>query len=136
MPLYLYENKKTGEVVEILQSMTEEHVYYGSNNKEKGLWRRVFVNPELSSDTKVDAFNKNNFINATAKKNDTYGDLFNRSAEASEQRAQRYGKDPVKERQYAEYKKKTNGKLHPQQQKEKFNKAIEKAAKKGINIEI
>jgi hypothetical protein len=30
----------------------------------------------------------------------------------------------------------TNGKLHPQQQKEKFNKAVEKAAKKGINIEL
>ena len=136
MPLYLYENEKTGEVVEVLQSMNEQHVYNGSNGKEKGLWRRVFVNPQLSSDTKIDAFNKNSFINSTAKKNDTYGDLFNRSAEASAQRAQRYGKDPIKEKQYADYKKKTNGKLHPQEQKEKFNKAVEKASKKGINIEI
>ena len=30
----------------------------------------------------------------------------------------------------------TNGKLHPQQQKEKFKEAIKKADKAGINIEI
>jgi hypothetical protein len=136
MPLYLYENEETGEVVEIFQGMNDRHEYHGLDNRDKGLWRRVYVNPELSSDTKVDAFDKKSFVNSTAKKNDSYGDLFDRSAEASAQRAERYGKDPVKEKYYAEYNKKTNGKLHPGQQKEKFNKAIEKAAKKGINIEI
>jgi hypothetical protein len=30
----------------------------------------------------------------------------------------------------------TNGKLHPQQMKENFNKAKEKASKAGINIEL
>ena len=136
MPLYLYENEETGEVLEVLQGMNELHEYHGIDGREKGLWRRIYVNPMLSSDTKVDAFDKNSFVKSTAKKNDTYGDLFNRSAEASAQRAERYGKDPVKEKYYTEYNKKTNRKLHPQQQKEKFNKAIEKAAKKGINIEI
>ena len=136
MPIYLYENEKTGEVIEIFQGMNDRHEYHGINNREKGLWRRVFVNPELSLDTKVDPFNKKSFVNSTAKKNDTYGDLFDRSAEASAKRAERYGKDPIKEKHYAEYNKMTNGKLHPEQQKEKFNKAIEKAEKKGINIEI
>ena len=136
MPIYLYENEKTGEVIEIFQGMNDRHEYHGINNREKGLWRRVFVNPELSLDTKVDPFNKKSFVNSTVKKNDTYGDLFDRSAEASAKRAERYGKDPIKEKHYAEYNKMTNGKLHPEQQKEKFNKAIEKAEKKGINIEI
>lgn len=136
MPLYLYENEETGEVLEVLQGMNELHEYHGIDGREKGLWRRVYVNPQLSSDTKVDAFDKKSFVNSTTKKNDSYGDLFDRSAEASAQRAERYGKDPIKEKYYAEYNKKTNGKLHPEQQKEKFNKAIEKADKKGINIEI
>ena len=30
----------------------------------------------------------------------------------------------------------TNGKLHPEQQKEKFKKALDKADKAGINIEL
>jgi len=136
MPLYIYENKKTGEIIEVLQSMNDTHEYHGEDGTEKGLWRRVFVNPGISSDTQVDAFDSHSFANSVSKKNDSYGDLFERSAEASEKRAQRYGKDPVKEKYYADYNKKTNGKLHPQQQKERFNKAVEKADKAGIKIEL
>ena len=136
MPLYLYENKETGEVVEVLQGMNELHQYNGIDNREKGLWRRVYVNPALSFDTKVDAFDSKSFVSSTVNKNDTYGDLFERSAEASAKRAERYGKDPIKEKKYAEYNKMTNGKLHPEQQKEKFKKALDKADKAGINIEL
>ena len=82
MPLYLYENKETGEVVEVLQGMNELHQYNGIDNREKGLWRRVYVNPALSFDTKVDAFDSKSFVSSTVNKNDTYGDLFERSAEA------------------------------------------------------
>lgn len=137
MPLYLYENEETGEVIEVLQGMTEVHEYQGIDGREKGLWRRVFVNPNVSTDTNVDAFDKKSFIASTVGKNDTWGDLQNRASEASEIRASKNGgKDPVKEKYYADYNKKTNGKLHPHQQKEKFNKAMEKASKKGINIEL
>ena len=137
MPLYLYEDKETGEVVEILQGMMDVHEYHGSNGREKGLWRRVYVNPNMSFDTKVDAFDQKSFVNSTVNKNDTYGDLQNRAAEASEIRAQRYGgKDPVKEKYYSKYNKMTNGKLHPKQQKEKFEKAKKKANDIGLNIEL
>jgi hypothetical protein len=91
MPLYLYENEETGEVIEVLQGMNELHEYHGTNGKEKGLWRRVYVNPTLSFDTQVDAFNQKSFVNSTANKNDTYGDLFERSAEASAKRTEQYG---------------------------------------------
>ena len=136
MPLYLYENEETGEVLEVLQGMNELHEYHGIDGREKGLWRRVYVNPELSFDTNTDDTSSKSFVKGSRNKNYTYGDLFEKSAEASAKRTDRYGKDPIKEKQYLDYNKKTNGKLHPQQQKEKFNKAIEKAAKKGINIEI
>lgn len=137
MPLYLYENKETGEVLEVLQGMNDTHEYQGKDGSEKGLWRRVYVNPTLSFDTKVDAFDSKSFVNSTVNKNDTYGDLQNRAAEASEIRASKNGgKDPVKEKYYADYNKKTNGKLHPEQQKEKFKKAVDKASKGGINVEL
>jgi len=137
MPLYLYENVETGEISEILQSMNDVHEYHGKDGLEQGLWRRVYVNPTLSFDTKMDAFDSKSFVASTVNKNDTYGDLQNRAAEASEIRAGKNGGiDPVKEKYYKDYNKKTNGKLHPQEQKEKFKKAIEKAEKKGLNVEL
>ena len=137
MPLYLYENEKTGETREVLQGMNDVHEYYGESKEDKGPWRRVYVNPNMSTDTKIDPFSKSSFIDSTVGKNDTYGQLFERSAEASEMRAQQSGGiDPVKQKLYNDYNKMTNGKLHPQQQKEKFNKAIEKADKAGIKIEL
>ena len=136
MPLYIYENTKTKEVREVLQGMNDIHEYHGEDGSEKGLWMRVYVNPQLSFDSVVDAFNSHNFANAVSKKNDSYGDLFQRSAEASAKREERFGKDPVKEKYYSDYNKMTNGKLHPHQQKEKFNKALEKADKAGIKIEL
>jgi hypothetical protein len=117
--------------------MSDAHVYYGPDGKEKGLWRRVFVNPNLSSDTNVDPFSQKSFLNSTINKNDTYGNLFDRSKEASEIRASKNGgKDPIKEKYYENYSKKRNGKLHPAQQKEKFKQAIKKANDAGINVEI
>lgn len=134
MPLYLYENKETGEVLEVLQGMNELHEYHGIDGREKGLWRRIFVNPELSFDTNTDDTSSKSFVKGARNKNYTYGDLFDKSAEASAKRTDRYGKDPIKEKHYADYNKMTNGKLHPQQQKEKFQKALDKAKKKGIDI--
>lgn len=137
MPLYLYENKETGEVVEVMQSMSDVHEYNGINEDEKGLWRRVFVNPNVSSDTNVDPFSEDSFRASTVGKNDTYGELFQRSAEASEMRAAKNGGvDPVKQKQYDDYSKMTNGKLHPQQMKENFQKTLKKADKAGINVEL
>lgn len=137
MPLYLYENKETKEVVEVFQGMNDTHEYDGEDGSEKSLWRRVYINPGLSFDTKMDAFDSKSFVASTINKNDTFGDLQNRAAEASEIRAQKNGgKDPVKEKYYDDYKKKTNGKLHPNEQKEKFKSAIKKAEKKGLNVEL
>ena len=137
MPLYLYENKETGEVLEVLQGMNDTHEYNGEDESEKGLWRRIYVNPNMSTDTKLDPFSESSFRASTVGKNDTYGQLFERSAEASEMRAQQAGGvDPVKQKSYDDYSKMTNGKSHPHQMKENMNKAIKKAAKKGINIEI
>jgi len=137
MPLYLYENKETGEVLEVLQGMNDTHEYHGEDGSEKGLWRRVYVNPNMSTDTKLDPFSSDSFRASTVGKNDTYGQLFERSAEASEMRAAKNGGvDPVKQKYYDDYKKKTNGKLHPGEQKDKFKKSIEKANKAGINVEL
>ena len=69
MPIYLYENKETGEVVEVLQGMTELHEYRGANGREKGLWRRVFVNPNIAFDTNVDDTSAKSFVKSAQNKN-------------------------------------------------------------------
>ena len=83
------------------------------------------------------SWRRTSFVKSTVNKNDTYGDLQNRAAEASAIRAQKNGgRDPVKEKYYDNYKNKTNGKLHPNEQKEKFKTAVEKAKKIGVNVEL
>ena len=137
MALYLYENVETGEVREVVQGMNDVHEYYGEDGTEVGLWRRVYVNPNMSTDTKLDPFSPESFVTSTVGKKDSYGDLFQRSAEASAMRAEKAGGvDPVKQKTYDDYRKMTNGKAHPEQMKDNFKKAVEKADKKGIKIEL
>ena len=42
MPLYEYLNPKTGETREVIQSMSESHVYIDDNGME---WQRLFFSP-------------------------------------------------------------------------------------------
>ena len=109
MPLYTYENPKTGETIDILQTMSEKHQYIDQEGLE---WKRVFQVPNASVDSQIDPYSKTSFLDATKNKKGTYGDLVDKSAELSEKRAKDHGgKDPVKESFYKDYKTKT-GKDH------------------------
>ena len=102
MPLYTYENPKTGETVDVLQGMSEKHSYTDENGLE---WQRVFQVPNASVDSQIDPNNPSAFIDATKNKKGTYGDLIDKSAELSEKRASQHGgKDPVKEKFFKQYK--------------------------------
>ena len=109
MPLYTYENPKTGETIDILQTMSEKHQYIDQEGLE---WKRVFQVPNASVDSQIDPYSNVSFLDATKNKKGTYGDLIDKSAELSEKRAKDHGgKDPVKESFYKDYKTKT-GKDH------------------------
>ncbi len=111
MPLYTYENPKTGETIDVFQGMSDVHSYIDENGLE---WKRVFQVPNASIDSQIDPYNATAFVDSTKNKKGTVGDLFDRSAELSEKRAkQNGGKDPVKEKFLKDYAKKTNGKAHP-----------------------
>lgn len=115
MPLYIFENPETGEIKEILQSMTEEHIY-----SENGIqWNRVWTTPQVAIDVKIDPFSKKQFVDKTNKPG-TYGDLMDRSAELSEARAEKNGGvDPIKQKFFDDYAKKRGGKRHPEESKNK-----------------
>jgi predicted nucleic acid-binding Zn ribbon protein len=129
MPLYLYQNEKTGEIREVLQSMNEVHEYNGEKGNERN-WKRIFTIPQASIDTKQDPFSSNDFLDRTKSKKGTYGNMLDYSKELSEKRASiNGGIDPIKEKYYQNYSKQRRGAKHP----DKLNKKIET---KNYKIEL
>lgn len=122
MPMYLFQNPKTQEVVEIMQSMKANHVYID----EDGLsWNRIFTVPNASMDSGgIDPYSKDDFLKATDKKGITCGEMFDLSAEMSQKREHKDGKDKIKEKTQKDYRKKT-GKAHPEVLKKRKNRTIE-----------
>lgn len=122
MPIYIYKNPKTNEVVEIMQSMREDHVY----RKDGIEYERVYTVPRASVDSVVDITNKREWLRYTDSRKGTVGDLMDLAAEASQKREGKLGKDPVKEKYYENYSKARNGKKHPDIIAKEARKKIEK----------
>jgi len=110
MPIYTYEHPDTGEIIEVVQTMNEAHVY----QRNGVTWKRVFLAPAAKVDSmeNCNPFDQQDFVKRTARKGMTMGDMWNESKRLSEKRAKSVGKDPVKEKAINDYKKRTN-KPHP-----------------------
>ena len=109
MPFYLYQHPKTGEQIEVMQSMKDNHVY----EDEKGLkWERVWSIPQASIDTNINPWDKNAFREKTSTgKKGSMGDLWDRSKELSDKRAhQNGGVDPIRANYEKDYSSKRKGK--------------------------
>lgn len=120
MPIYSFLNKKTGEVIDVFQSMNDIHEYKGKSGKEN-FWERIFYSPNASIDTKQDPFSSNQYLDRTKSKKGTYGNMLDYSKELSEKRAHvNGGVDPVKEKYYTEYSKQRKGAKHPDKMKKTF----------------
>lgn len=111
MPIYVYQNPETDELIEVIQGMNEKHVYFDNNGLE---WKRVFLSSQLNTQGTIDHWSSNDFINKTANTKGSYGDLMDRSAELSEKRANDNGGiDPVKQNYFKNYADSRKGTLHP-----------------------
>jgi hypothetical protein len=114
MPLYIYQNPKTKEFIEVLQSMNEEHIHID----EHGLkWERIFTKPQASMDTQLNLHNSKEFVRKTKNKNYSLGQLWDKSAELSEKRGGNSGQDEVRRNAELKYEKRT-GKKHPHAKKQ------------------
>lgn len=110
MPIYLYQNPKTKEVKEIIQSVHDVHEYYEDDIK----WNRIFTVPEVNTQDKLNINSTaKDFDRVTGNKKGSLGDLWDQSKELSEKRKKVYGKDPVKEKYFKDWSKKRKGKIHP-----------------------
>jgi predicted nucleic acid-binding Zn ribbon protein len=120
MPLYIYLNSETQEYVEIFQKMNDVKEYFGENGDET-TWKRIFTVPNASFDSKIDPFKASEFARKTGSKKGTYGDLLDKSAELSQQRADIVGGvDPVKAKYFEDYSKTRRGGKHPLDKKSSF----------------
>ena len=114
MPIYIYKHPEEEIYKEIIQTMSETHVYY-ENEVE---WKRVFTVPQASIDTKINPFSSKEFVEKTGNKKGTFGDMMDFSAEMSRQREDKVGTDdPVKRKFFDDYKK--NNKVKHVQDKPK-----------------
>ena len=105
MPEYIYEHPDTGEQIIVLQSIHEEHIY-----EINGVtYDRVYTVPQASIDTRVDPYSAKDFRKVKAE---NVGEMWDRSRELSEIRKDKEGKDPIKEKYFKDYAKKTKGKKH------------------------
>ena len=110
MPIYVYSHPETEEQIELIQGMNDPHEY---TDTEGVKWQRVFFAPNMTLDTEIDPFSQEDFVRTTGSKKGTVGEMMDLSKELSAQRAEKNGGvDPIKEKGYADYKKKT-GKDHP-----------------------
>ena len=64
MPLYTYEHPETGETLDVIQGMNDEHVYVGEDGIK---WNRVFYSPEASIDSSIDPFSNQAFVEKNYK---------------------------------------------------------------------
>lgn len=82
MPIYTYEHPKTKKLIDIQQSMSEEHVFIDENGLK---WNRVFYPTHFAFDTKLDPHDPRAFVKKT-EKGGTLGDIMDLSKEMSERR--------------------------------------------------
>ena len=112
MPIYLFEHPDTGETIEVVQSMSDDHTYVDDNDLE---WNRVWTTPSASIDANVDPFNEKAWMDKTGKQTKgNFGDLFDQAKEASEKRKDKLGFDPVKQKYLKNWSEKRQGKKHPE----------------------
>ena len=127
MPFYLFEFN--GVQKEVLLGMNDVKQY---TDEDGNKWTRVYLIPQASANTKIDPFSAADFVNKTGQKKGTIGDLWDKSAELSNIREDKMGKDHVKEKFYSDYSKSRQGQKHLGQKKEEAKK---KLAKMGVSFD-
>jgi hypothetical protein len=114
MPQYIYQNPKTKQTIEIVQSIHDIHEYTDKNGLK---WNRVFTVPQATIPESMNAFTTDKeFIDKTKNKKGNYGDIMDRSKELSEQRKEKFGSDPIQKEYFNDWSKKRKGKKHPKSQ--------------------
>lgn len=104
MPIYSFINDETKQTIDIFFHMNDEKKFIDPEGKQ---WRRIFAVPNAAIDCKIDPYSKTEFVEKTRNKKGSVGDLMDESARLSKIRAEKNGRDPIKEGFLKKYKKDT-----------------------------
>lgn len=130
MPIYIFQNPETEELIEVLQKMDEDHKYIDEHGLE---YTRLYTIPNYSIDSRIDPFSSKEFAEKTRNKKGTIGDLLNESKELSEKRGGQ-SNDPILKNFLSSYEKEKGVKHSSEVKKEKIQKANKKLKKFGVSI--
>ena len=120
MAIYIYKHPDQEKYIEEVQGMNDKHVYFDSDGLQ---WKRIFTIPNASIDSQIDPHSSKDFVNKTANKKGSMGDIMDYSKDLSHQRAEKNGGiDPIKENYYKDYSSKRNGAKHMDQMKDAVKK--------------
>ena len=75
MPIYVYKHPTEERYEEIIQTMSEPHIF----SKDGVEWKRVFLPTRCSISANADPFNSNSFVEKTANMKGTFGDMMDYS---------------------------------------------------------
>ncbi len=123
MPFYQFHHPRNEKnVIDVLLGMNDDHSY----TDEKGVkWVRVWTRPNAAVDTKANPYSEQDFVRNTGNKKGSIEDVWERSAEMSEKRANKNGGvDPIKEKYFAKEKKRRKGKPCSAEIKDRANRII------------
>lgn len=133
MPLYLFEDP-SGNIEEIFYTMNDApSVGTEIINSDGVKVKRIFTIPTASIGTSIDPYSPTDFMTRFENKKVTVGDMFDESKAMSEKRADKDGKDPIKQHYLENYKKERKGQAHSEEKKEKF---LAKQKEFGISIDM
>ena len=110
MPLYIFRHPVTDEEKDIFFHMDDEKTYIDGDGIK---WNRVFTTSQISLDTQLDPYSKQDFLNKTSTAG-TVGDLWDRSKELHQKRVDKDGVDPLRSKYFKKYSKDRNGAKHPE----------------------
>ncbi len=126
MPHYNFQHPD-GRVISLYQGMNDPHIYIDEDDVE---WKRLFDVPNTVIDSvfNIDPRSPQEFVRKTGLRRGKMNDLFQLSAELSEKRAAKEGKDPVKLKSWDKYESsRSKGVIHPDRKKQQLKEAVGKS---------
>ena len=118
MPLYLFKHPNIESFAEVFFHMEDAKEYIDEDGVK---WVRQYTSPQLNTESSIDPWDNNDFINKTQDSHGSVGDLMDRSKDFLTKERKKTVELAIKEKYYKDYSKSRNGALHPDK------------AKKGIN---
>lgn len=138
MPVHSFTHEATGETIDVYVAASAPTSEHQQQIRDGKTYRRVYSAPLAATDMGLGDCTQQDFRRKTgdSKRGLKVGDAWEISAEMSERRAQKEGRDPVREAFYQRHEQQ-NGKKHPDVvRREKLERANARLDKLGIRISL